>query len=254
LQVMSPNNLVTVNVISFLLRVNVSAKSPFFIPFHHLQRELPSIQKKCMDSDTTLTPPSSDSSSFLFPPEEYQNLSADPRSPNPRSPNPSPDPSIPPMPHAAAVPAGTAPATQAQSYRAGGVKTFGSKSTRFSGGGMHPRNCASRAKSSLAMRPNDDLWSYTCLEAASIEPLEEAKRIDEGPSSPVAFSTWINDIKIHMTYHGMDSVAYVLVPTTPSIPLLISTTILLPCRNPPNGISSPSGAASHKNKSSHSIN
>jgi hypothetical protein len=52
------------------------------------------------------------------------------------------------------------------------------------------------------------------LEAASIEPLEEAKRIDEGPSLP-----WINDIKIHMTYHGMDSVAYVLVPTTPSIPI-----------------------------------
>jgi hypothetical protein len=82
---------------------------------------------------------------------------------------------------------------------------------------MHPSNRASHPKSSLAMRPNDGLRSFMCIEAASIEPLEEAKRIDEGPSSAAAFSTWLKDIKIHMAYHGMDSVAYILVPKTPSI-------------------------------------
>jgi hypothetical protein len=52
---------------------------------------------------------------------------------------------------------------------------------------MHPSNRASRRKSSLApMRPTDDIRSFMRVEAASIEPLEEAKRIDEGPSSAVS--------------------------------------------------------------------
>jgi hypothetical protein len=72
------------------------------------------------------------------------------------------------------------------------------------------------------MRPDDDLRSIMHVEDAIIKPLKEAKRIDEGPSSTVAFLTWFNDIKIHMTYHGMDSIAYVIVPQARNPPITIS--------------------------------
>jgi hypothetical protein len=87
---------------------------------------------------------------------------------------------------------------------------------------MHPKNRVSRAASSLAMRPDDDLRSIMKAEEQCIKPLEETKRIDEGPSSTVAFSTWLNDIKIHMTYHGKDSVAYVPVPDLRNPPITIT--------------------------------
>jgi hypothetical protein len=115
-----------------------------------------------------------------------------------------------------AAPVGT------QTYLVGGVKTYGTKRVRYSGGGMHPKNHVSRAASSLAMRPDNDLRSIMKAEEQCIKPLEETNRIDEGSSSTVAFSTWLNDIKIQMTYHGMDSIAYVLVPDLQNPPITIT--------------------------------
>jgi hypothetical protein len=123
------------------------------------------------------------------------------------------------MPPVSSVP--VAPAAT-QTYRVGVVKTYGTKVVRYSGGGMHAKNRVNHAASSLAMRPDDDLRSIMKAEEQCIKPLEEAKRIDEGPSSTVAFSTGLNDIKIHMTYHGMDSVAYVLVPNLRNPPITIT--------------------------------
>jgi hypothetical protein len=78
---------------------------------------------------------------------------------------------------------------------------------------MHPSHRVGRPASSLALRPFEDV--------RNIMRVEEAKRIDERPSSTVPFSTWLIDIKIHMMYHGTDSVVYVLVPQarTPAIVL-----------------------------------
>jgi hypothetical protein len=83
---------------------------------------------------------------------------------------------------------------------------------------MHPSHRVARPASSLALRPFEDVRNIMRVEDASIKPLEEAKRIDEGLSSTVPFSTWLNDVKIHMTYHGTDSVVYVLVPQLGPLP------------------------------------
>jgi hypothetical protein len=196
-------------------------------------------------SDSLLTPPSSDSSSFVFPSEDSTSPS-DGSGTLPSIPHPSTTPPAVPNPPKMAT------TTTTISYRVGDVKTCGTKTVRFSGGGMHPINHVSRPASSLAMRPDDDLRSIMRVEDASIKkPLEEVKRIDEGPSSTVAFSTWLNDIKIHMTYHGMDSIAYVLVPQAQSPPITI-TRSLPPSQS--NGIYSSIGAASLKSKLSGSTN
>jgi hypothetical protein len=111
---MSPSNLLFVVVISILFGVNALAKSPFSVPFRHFSRELPSIYKKYMEpSDSSLTPPSSDLSSFHFPSEEYRSSSEESEAEQPTTPPPSADP-IPPM---SAAPVAT------QTYRVGGVKT-----------------------------------------------------------------------------------------------------------------------------------
>jgi hypothetical protein len=105
------------------------------------------------------------------------------------------------------------------SYRIGSDQSSRSdpKSIRFSGGGMHPNNKVSRAASTMAYRPDDDVRTMMRVEESAVKPLEEAQRINEGRSCEVSFANWLNDAKQHMTYHCIDSVGFILVGTIADI-------------------------------------
>jgi hypothetical protein len=114
------------------------------------------------------------------------------------------------------TPPGSRLATMAPTIpRIGGSLTVGTVTHYFSGGGLHDANKATRPKSTHAVRPElSDLRTKMRVEDACQRPLEETHRIDDGDSSPITFADWMNQIQRHMTLTGLDSIAYVLVPTT----------------------------------------